>query len=121
MPRSWLRWVCLLTMIAVLVAACGSDRDEDDTAAGGEDTETTEAPDEGGGDESFGELESPCGEGDAKGATDQGVTDTAITIGYGDDAGFSASPGLNHEMSDAMKALIKWCNEQGGINGRPIE
>ena len=69
----------------------------------------------------FGDLASPCGPGDAKGATAQGVTDSAITIGYGDDAGFPTSPGLNHEMSDAMKGMIKWCNDQGGINGRQIE
>jgi ABC-type branched-subunit amino acid transport system substrate-binding protein len=30
-------------------------------------------------------------------------------------------PGLDHELSDAMKAMIEWCNEQGGINGRQIE
>ncbi len=69
----------------------------------------------------FGDLPSPCGPGNAKGATDQGVTDTKITIGYGDDAGFSILPGLNHELSDAVKALVKWCNDQGGINGRQIE
>ena len=69
---------------------------------------------------SFGDLEGPCGPGDASGATDQGVTDASITIGYGDDAGYPASPGLNHQMSDAMKAFISWCNDQGGINGRNV-
>ncbi|MFZ2178916.1 MAG: ABC transporter substrate-binding protein, partial [Rhodococcus sp. (in: high G+C Gram-positive bacteria)] len=61
-----------------------------------------------------------CGEGDAKGATDQGVTDTEIKIGYGDDRGYAKSPGLNREMSDAVTAMIDWCNAQGGINGRTI-
>jgi ABC-type branched-subunit amino acid transport system substrate-binding protein len=69
----------------------------------------------------FGTLASPCGAGTAKTATEQGVTADKITIGFGDDAGFAASPGLNHEMSDAMKAMIKWCNDQGGINGRQID
>ena len=69
----------------------------------------------------FGDLASPCGPGDASGATAQGVTDTSITIGYGDDAGFPTSPGLNHEMSDAVKGMVKWCNDQGGINGRTID
>jgi ABC-type branched-subunit amino acid transport system substrate-binding protein len=68
----------------------------------------------------FGTLESPCGPGDAKGATDRGVTDKTITIGYGDDRGFAASPGLSKEMGDGVKAFIKWCNDQGGINGRQI-
>ena len=70
--------------------------------------------------EAFGTLESPCGPGDASGATAKGVTDTDITIGYGDDAGYAAAPGLDKEMSDASKAIIDWCNEQGGINGRQI-
>lgn len=68
----------------------------------------------------FGTLPSPCGPGDAKGATDQGVTDEAISIGFGDDRGYSAGPGLNQEMGDAVEAMIAWCNEQGGINGRKI-
>ena len=68
----------------------------------------------------FGTLASPCGSGDAKGATDQGVTDTSIRIAYGDDRGYSQSPGLDQEMGDAITAMIKWCNDQGGINGRKI-
>ena len=55
------------------------------------------------------------------GAPAQGVTTTTITIGYGDDAGYPATPGLGHEAADAVKALIDWCNEQGGINGRTVE
>lgn len=69
----------------------------------------------------FGTLASPCGPGTAKGSTDQGVTDSAIKIGYGDDRGFSAAPGLDQEMGDAVSAMIDWCNQQGGINGRKIE
>ena len=48
------------------------------------------------------------------------MTDSQIVIGYGDDAGFPVSPGLSHETSDAIEAMIDWCNEQGGINGREI-
>jgi ABC-type branched-subunit amino acid transport system substrate-binding protein len=68
----------------------------------------------------FGTLDSPCGKGDAKGATEQGVTDTSIEIGYGDDAGFPQSPGLDHQLTDAVNTMIKWCNAQGGINGRQV-
>lgn len=117
-----LRWLAVVLVLLVLTAACGSDREDDDAATG--DDETTETTAEGGddgGEVTFGDLESPCSDGDGGPATEQGVTEDTITIGYGDDAGFPNSPGLNHEMSDAIKALIEWCNEQGGINGRQIE
>ena len=68
----------------------------------------------------FGTLPSPCGMGHATGATDLGVTNSTINIAYGDDRGFSGSPGLDQEMGDAVKAMIAWCNAQGGINGRKI-
>ncbi len=68
----------------------------------------------------FGNLPTPCGPGSAKGATEQGVTDTSIHIAYGDDRGYSGSPGLDQEMGNAMRAFIGWCNSQGGINGRKI-
>ncbi len=68
----------------------------------------------------FGTLASPCGKGHATGATDQGVTNSTINIAYGDDRGFSGLPGLDQEMGDAVKAMIAWCNAQGGINGRKL-
>ncbi|MCU1483906.1 MAG: hypothetical protein JWN67_652 [Actinomycetia bacterium] len=116
MRKRWTRIAALLAVAAIVAVGCGSDR-KDGNATGDSTTTTAATADN----SKFGTLDSPCGKGDAKGATDVGVTDTGITIGYGDDAGYSASPGLNHEMSDAMKAIIKWCNDQGGINGRPIE
>ena len=102
--------------LALTASACGSSRDDADGGKAADDTDssTTSAA-------KFGDLESPCGKGDAKGATDQGVTDTSIAIGYGDDRGFAALPGLNEEMGDAVTAMIGWCNEQGGINGRKLE
>jgi ABC-type branched-subunit amino acid transport system substrate-binding protein len=68
----------------------------------------------------FGTLPSPCGHGHATGATDRGITDSTIAVAYGDDQGFSGDPGLDQEMGDAVKAMIAWCNAQGGINGRKI-
>ncbi len=68
----------------------------------------------------FGTLPSPCGKGHATGATDKGVTNTTINIAYGDDRGFAGLPGLDQEMGDAVKAMIAWCNSEGGINGRKI-
>jgi hypothetical protein len=104
--------------ILLLMSACsstdrqGADPGGSDPSAGG----TTAAA----GAETFGDLESPCGQGDAAGATEQGVTDDNITIGYGDDKGYTAAPGLNEELGDAVAAMIDWCNSLGGINGRQI-
>jgi ABC-type branched-subunit amino acid transport system substrate-binding protein len=109
-----------LLALGLVAGACSSDRSDDpSTQASSGDTSTTQ-PAAQGDNATFGDLESPCGEGDAKGATDVGVTDDAIQIAYGDDAGYQASPGVSHEASDAIKALISWCNDQGGINGRQV-
>lgn len=106
---------------AASTTASGTDTTEAPDATGTTtatteaETTTTEPPGE-----TFGDIPSPCGSGDASGATDKGVTDTSITIGFGDDEGYAAAPGLDKEMSDAMKAMIQWCNDQGGINGRQV-
>ena len=110
----------LLVALAVVVVAagCGGSRGSSSsgTTASGGGTASSATAASG----KFGTLASPCGPGSAKGATEQGVTDSSIHIGYGDDRGFSASPGLNKEMGDAMKAMVKWCNDQGGIEGRQV-
>ncbi|MFE1781703.1 ABC transporter substrate-binding protein [Streptomyces sp. NPDC059506] len=113
--RKTVRGAALVALLALTVPACATDRGGSDAVPGNAagDSATAAA-------EKFGTLDSPCGEGDAKGATDKGVTDTEIRIGYGDDRGFSQSPGLNKEMGDAVEALVAWCNEQGGINGRKV-
>ena len=105
--------VAVVAVTALLAAACSSGRSSSsDTGGATGTTENTTS--------SFGDLASPCGPGDASGATQTGVTDTSITIGYGDDAGFQSAPGLSHEISDALRGMIKWCNDQGGINGRQV-
>jgi hypothetical protein len=114
------RFLLCLLALGLVAGACSSDRGDDTSNAASGDSSTT-VPAAQADNGKFGDLDSPCGKGDAKGATDVGVTDTDITIGYGDDAGYQASPGLSHETSDAMKAFIGWCNDQGGINGRAIK
>jgi hypothetical protein len=138
-------WLGVFGVCALLATACGGgDRDAtgpdptpavadeerapdaetvgDDSAATPEpdDTEVAE-PGAAGDAPVFGDAPLPCGPGDASGATDQGVTDTTITIGAGDDRGFAAAPGLNQEMTAAARAIVAMCNEAGGINGRQIE
>ncbi|RVW10186.1 hypothetical protein EGT67_08240 [Prescottella agglutinans] len=110
--------VVALAATAALVSACAGDRGGEAVVpgTGSSDAQASSSSSV----DKFGTLASPCGEGDAKGATDQGVSDTEIKIGYGDDRGFAKSPGLNKEMSDAVSAMIDWCNDQGGINGRKI-
>jgi len=112
-----LGWVAAVAVIAILAAACAGGRSADTSSS---DTPTTAAS--GSGSTGFGDLASPCGpaEGTNTAGTDQGVTAGQVTIGYGDDAGYQGQPGLNHEMSDAVKAMIGWCNAQGGINGRTV-
>ena len=130
---TWVRRLAVVGVLAVVMAACGSDRGEDPTASGGAtgdgDGGGSQASEDGGSDDdgavTFGDLDSPCGpaeEGEEASGSggDQGVTGDQVVIGYGDDAGFPQSPGLNHESSDAVEAMIAWCNEQGGINGREV-
>jgi ABC-type branched-subunit amino acid transport system substrate-binding protein len=114
--------VLAVALVAITLAACSSSRRSSPptsaasaTTAGAAAPTTTGAPSA-----MFGTLPSPCGQGTAKGSTDQGVTDTGIHIAYGDDRGFAGAPGLNKEMGDAVKAMIKWCNDQGGILGRQV-
>ena len=108
--------VAVLLALALVAGACSSGRSSNAGSDGSTATTTASATDA----SSFGDLASPCGPGDASGSTAQGVTDSAITIGYGDDAGYQAAPGLSHQLSDAVKAMISWCNDQGGINGRKV-
>jgi ABC-type branched-subunit amino acid transport system substrate-binding protein len=123
-PRGHVRRARRLATVVVAVAlaatACGSGRGSSsgDPSSGTSDTEQAA------GAVTFGTLASPCGpaEGDAASqATEQGVTADSITIGYGNDAGYQATPGLNAEMASAVEGMIDWCNEQGGINGRTVE
>jgi ABC-type branched-subunit amino acid transport system substrate-binding protein len=117
--RSRARRATIVLLVCVFAVSCGSDHGNDTAPSGGTTTpgQTTTAATAAA---TFGTLRSPCGGGTAKGGTANGVTDTSITIGYGDDAGYSAAPGLDKEMSDAMKAMIDWCDKQGGINGREV-
>jgi hypothetical protein len=100
----------------ILVAACSASRGQTAASSGGSTTAApVGSPASRQSSQRFGTLASPCGPGHATGATDQGVTGTAIDIAYGDDRGFAGQPGLNKEMGDAVRGMIKWCNDQGGM------
>jgi ABC-type branched-subunit amino acid transport system substrate-binding protein len=68
----------------------------------------------------FGTLGQVCGPGTATGATDVGITNTAIEAGTIADVGWSVEPGLLQPIFDAADAFVGWCNAAGGINGRKI-
>lgn len=125
-----LRRLVVVLAALVLVAGACSSRGED--ASGTDDTggstDTTAAADGGG--ETFGDMESPCGEGSGETTTTtapsdpaevQGISDDAIAVGTVADPGFTGRPGLNQEIFDAGEAFVEWCNGQGGINGRQLE
>lgn len=114
--------IAVALVVTMLTGACGSRLSHEEIAKA--------APSGGGGgssngdgssgDGTFGNLPSPCGPGDASGATDLGVTDDQITItAVADPGGYI--PGLNIGIHHAMQAFEKWCNDQGGINGRKLK
>ena len=110
----------LVAVLALVSAACGGGRGSDAANDGAGATATTDA----GGSETFGDLPTPCGPAEegtpSPSPGEQGVSADTVTIGYGDDAGFINAPGTGAEMSDAVEAMIGWCNAQGGINGRTV-
>ena len=114
----------IFLVVAIAAAACsanhGTSSSSSSSSTAAPATASTAPPTTAAAGQTFGTLASPCGPGTANGATANGVTDSSITIGYGDDAGYAAAPGLDKEMSDAVKAMIAWCNGQGGINGRKV-
>lgn len=118
------RFVVLLVALALVAGACGT---RSGSSNSGSDTTpvppTTTTPPGSAQPQAgmFGTMESPCGPGDAKGATDVGVTDTAITVTSYSDSTNTAVPELNVGIDQSSEAFVKWCNAQGGINGRTID
>lgn len=112
-----------LLALLLITAACG--RDDGETTPETDDATTTTAEDGGDGESDataldaggFGDLAAVCQDGDAAGATAQGVTDTEISVATVSDKGFD---GLNKEIYDTAVAFTDWCNEHGGILGRKI-
>jgi ABC-type branched-subunit amino acid transport system substrate-binding protein len=116
MSKWIVRAAALLGASVLLLSACGGGRSSSDS---GSSNTTTKAGTESGVPQ-FGDLASPCSPGSPSGSPDKAVDASTVTIGYGDDAGYTAAAGLGHEASDAVKAMIDWCNAQGGINGRTV-
>jgi ABC-type branched-subunit amino acid transport system substrate-binding protein len=137
MARRSSRVAAAVALLALVAAACGGSRDATTASTASAPAVTTAksspsgtgAPSDTGPTTTvskvpmFGDAPWPCGPGAGNNTDDGstvGVTAKSINIASGDDAGYAASPGLNHEITDAMKALVAKCNELGGINGRTI-
>jgi ABC-type branched-subunit amino acid transport system substrate-binding protein len=119
--------MALLVLGALLAAGCG---DRGDDPSGGATGEGAPATTTASGETTFGTLASPCGPAEdgapaptagQDGTDTQGLTADAIRVGTLSDPGFAGRPGLNQELFDAGEAFVQWCNDQGGINGRPLE
>lgn len=109
--------LALLAATALIAGACSSRGTTDEAA-----TTTTAGGGASADEANFGSLEAPCGPGEATvdAAENAGATDV-IKVGTPTDKGFEIQPGLNVEMEDAAKSFIAWCNEQGGVQGLPLE
>ncbi|CAB4859251.1 unannotated protein [freshwater metagenome] len=133
MGRLQVRLLAIPLALALLGTACGKSRDAapattpvpgtavtTPVSSGDGAAPTTAAPPEL---PMFGDAPWPCGKAatpNTDSGSEPGVTQDAISIASGDDAGYVGSPGLNHEITDAMKAMVSKCNDLGGINGRQI-
>jgi ABC-type branched-subunit amino acid transport system substrate-binding protein len=110
------RWCVPLVVVAAVAAGCS--RSSSNNSSKGGSTTTAGSGSTAAGD--FGTMKSVCGPGNAKGATDKGVTDTDIRVGTMSDPGATVQPGLNQELFDSATAFVDWCNAAGGINGRKL-
>ena len=110
----------LMCAMALLAGACGASGDEEGAT---EEEEGTEV-EQGGGDSDgamWGDLESPCGDGDATVAEGEGPATDKLMLGVANDRNAEVRPGLNAEFWDGANAFAEWCNAQGGIEGLEIE
>ncbi len=117
MKRTLVVALCTLSLVAAACGASGTDEAEENGENG---TETTAAPN-GDGEAMFGDLELPCGEGDASVAEGEGPSTDTLLLGVANDRTADIRPGLNKELWDTSVAFADWCNEQGGIQGLEIE
>lgn len=117
MGRSF--WTAVAVAAALVLSGCGSSGGDQSAP---EEQPTTTAP-PAASDVRFGDLDSPCGDGDASVAPGEGPSTDSLIIGVPNDRGAEAigRPGLNKELWDASQAFAQWCNAQGGIQGLQIE
>ncbi len=104
------KFLVLLMALGLIAAACSSDDDDEATDAGGDDaaSETEEAADGSGGGAGL-----DCGLGNGEEATGDPITIGHVT---------TSIPGIDFSTGPAMmEAYFNCVNDNGGINGRPIQ
>src|SRR4051794_20175855 len=104
--------------LMLVLAACGRS---DQESGGGDSTTSSTSGAAPAANADFGTLKDVCQKGSGGGATSTGVTSDSIKIATFSDAGATIRPGLNQELFDAADVFSKWCNANGGINGRKID
>ncbi|MDZ7676424.1 MAG: ABC transporter substrate-binding protein [Acidimicrobiales bacterium] len=126
------RLAVLMTVLALVAAACGGDRGEDTstpstTDAPSDTTEDTESDGDEPGPGDYGTLTDVCGPNEGGGTLPDlgddellGITEDSIEVGTVSDPGYEQRPGLNQEIFDAATAFVEWCNQAGGINGKTL-
>ena len=114
----------VVVLIALVGASCGSKGTSSTPASGSSATTTSAASATTAG--KFGSLDSPCGK-DVDGkkvtvkASEAGKGTDKLYLGVANERTSQIRPGLLKEMWDSSVAFAKWCNDQGGIGGLPIE
>ena len=116
-----------LVFVALVAGGCGARHADEITSADAgtapEASTTSGAP---AATTKFGTLDSPCGP-DVDGkkvtvaAAEAGEGTDKLYLGVANERTSTIRPGLLKEMWDASVAFAKWCNDQGGIGGLPIE
>jgi ABC-type branched-subunit amino acid transport system substrate-binding protein len=110
-------------VLALTAASCSRSDDQSETNGDSSDTTAATGGGEGGSrlaSGEFGELGKVCADGDGGTNTETGMTADEIHVGVLTDKGAEVRAGLNKEMYDTAIAFSKWCNDNGGINGRQI-
>ena len=127
--NNWRKILALLLTLGLVAAACGGDGDDDSEATDtDETTEDTEAPeedadaeeepaeDEDGAMEEDDDADAAAGEV----ATDIGVDDSTIKVGFNADLSGIFAP-LVTQIVEANEVYFEVLNENGGIAGREVE
>ncbi len=113
-------WCVPLVTLALVATGCSRSSSKS-SKSNGSNTSATSGSSGGAAAGDFGDVKGVCGSGNAKGATEQGVTDTSIRVGTMADPGAQVQPGLDQELFDTADAFVGWCNAAGGIDGRKLQ